>query len=38
VEVGDQQKREEVTEEDRPTDLYEDGLDAVVAVPVGENG
>lgn len=24
--------------EDGPTDLYEDGLDAVVAVPVGENG
>jgi hypothetical protein len=23
---------------DGPTDLYEDGLDAVVAVPVGENG
>jgi hypothetical protein len=25
-------------EEDEPTDLYEDGLDAVGAVPVGENG
>jgi len=26
------------SEEDGPTDLYEDGLNAVVAVPVGENG
>ena len=38
IKVGDEQKREEGEDEDRPTDLYEDGLDAVGAMPVGENG
>jgi hypothetical protein len=36
---GDEQSgRERRERRDGPTDLDEDGLDAIVAVPVGENG